>query len=157
MIDFPNAVKIDIPEGEAAIIAHGSEILWQKALKYTLDDFTPGFVNSSTGAVEHNATYPRAIVSPLIALKRGKAYVLNSDLKTNVIDNGVRVRLYDANGKYVTSITNANLNNDYMTMTKDASSVYLARKIAMTAKRDCRIRIMYIDSNYLTTAVFKEV
>lgn len=158
MIDFSNVKSIVIPEGEVSVIARGSEILWKKVSAIcTLADFTSGFVNSSTGAVGHNATYPRAVSSPLISLEQGKIYKLNSDLSTSETNSGVRVRIFDASGSYAMSVTNANMNNAYMTMTDNASSIYIASEITMTPKQDCKIRIMFLDENYVTTAVFKEL
>jgi hypothetical protein len=126
-------------------------------VRYTLEDFVPGFVNSSTGALEQNATYPRAISSPLISLEKGKEYLFTSDLSTSETNAGVRVRIFDASGKYALSVTNSNMNNAYMTMTDNASSVYIASEIGMTAKQDCKVRIMFLDSNYVTEAVFGRV
>ncbi len=123
--------------------------------KYTLVDFAPGFVNSSTGDLEQNDTYPRAISSPLISLEKGKEYLFTSDLATNQTNSGVRVRIYDASGKYALSVTNTNLNNAYMTMTSNNSSVYVATEIGITPKQDCKIRIMFLDNTYVTSAIFK--
>jgi len=156
-MDFSNAESIVIPEGEVVKIVRGSEILWQKPLICTLADFTSGFVNSSTGAVEQNASYPRSIVSPLISLEQGKKYVLTSDLATSVIDNGVRIRVYKDDGSYAFSVTNSNLDSDYMLITKNTSSVYLASEITLEANQDCKIRIMFIDNGYVTEAKFKKM
>lgn len=155
MIDFQNVKSIVIPEGEVAVIARGEEILWEKSSALcTLADFTLGFVTTS-GVVQQNASYPRAIVSPLISLEQGEKYVLTSDLSTTVIDQGVRIRVYAADGTYAMSVTNSNLNNQYLSISDNASTVYLATKITMEAKQDCKIRIMFIDNNYVTTATFK--
>lgn len=156
MIDFSSAKSIVIPEGEVYTIACNGVILWRKVGIYTLENFTLGFVNSSNGAVEQNPSYPKAIVSPLIYLEKGKNYILNSDLSADAVDSGVRIRVYNANGNYDFSVNNNNLNSKYLSISNNKSNVYLATEISMEAKQDCNIRIMFLEPNYLTTAVFKE-
>lgn len=156
MIEFLTAKSIVIPEGEVAKIVRGDQVLWEKDYTIaTLADFMPGFVNSSDGALGQNATYPHAIYSPLMPLEQGKTYAINSDLSINLTDSGVRIRIYKADGSYAMSVTNTSFNNAYTSMTKNTSSIYVAQEITITAKQDCKIRVMFLDSNCLTTATIK--
>lgn len=120
-----------------------------------LKDFVDGFVNSSTGAVAPNSTYPRAISSPLVLFEKGKTYKLTTDLSATKTDDGVRFRIYGTDDTYKMSLGASQITtNGYATFEAldDAgkANFYVAKDILITPKQDFKARIMYIDKNYIS-------
>ena len=121
----------------------------------SLNMFVDGFVNSSTGAVAPNSTYPRAISSPLVLFEKGKTYKLTTDLSATKTDDGVRFRIYGTDDTYKMSLGASQITtNAYATFEAlddlGKANFYVAKDILITPKQDFKARIMYIDSNYIS-------
>lgn len=121
----------------------------------SLNMFVDGFVNSSTGTVAPNSTYPRAISSPLVLFEKGKTYKLTTDLSATKIDDGVRFRIYGTDDTYKMNLGASQITtNAYATFEAldDAgkANLYVAKDILITPKQDFKARIMYLDSNYIS-------
>lgn len=124
----------------------------------TIDDFTAGFVDKTTGEVVTNETYPYSITSPLITLEAGKIYTLTSDYNYVNGKEGVRYRLYGANGDYIMGVDNALSDNDYFALTHNLSNnaYYHANHHTIDVKQTCQVRISYLVSSEITNVKFCE-
>lgn len=134
------------------LVASGDMVV-EKTVILTLDDFTAGFINKNTGAVETNSSFPRAVVSSLVELEQGRTYTLTSDISATTNDTGVRIRIYDTDDAFKLAVDANSLDNNYTSISySDGGSHYYAKTINITPKVDCKIRINYLDTNYVTTA-----
>lgn len=127
-----------------------------------LKDFVEGFVNSSTGVVAPNSTYPRAISSPLVLFEKGKTYKVTSNLSATKTDDGVRFGIYGTDDTYKQSIAASQITtNAYATFEalddSGKANFYVAKDILITPKQDFKTRIMYIDSNYISEFKIEEI
>ena len=128
----------------------------------SLNMFVDGFVNSSTGAVAPNTTYPRAISSPLVLFEKGKTYKITTNLSATKTDDGVRFRIYGTDDTYKMSISAYQITtNAYATFEAlddvGKTNFYVAKDILITPKQDFKARIMYIDSNYISEFKIEEI
>ena len=126
-----------------------------------LKDFVEGFVNSSTGAIASNPTYPRAISSPLVLFEEGKTYKVITDLSATKTDDGVRFRIYGTDDSYKMNLGISQITiNAYATFEAldyaGKANFYVAKEILITPKQDFKARIMYIDSNYVSKFKIEE-
>lgn len=139
------------------------EFKWSINATYLqLKDFVDGFVNSSTGVVAPNSTYPRAISSPLVLFEKGKTYKVTSNLSATKTDDGVRFRIYGTDDTYKQSIGASQITtNAYATFEAldDAgkANFYVAKDVLITPKQDFKTRIMYIDKNYISEFKIEEI
>ena len=138
------------------------EFKWSINVTYLqLKDFVEGFVNSSTGAIAPNPTYPRAISSPLVLFEEGKTYKVITDLSATKTDDGVRFRIYGTDDSYKMSLGASQITtNAYATFEAldyaGKATFYVAKEILITPKQDFKARIMYIDSNYVSKFKIEE-
>lgn len=139
------------------------EFKWSINLTYLqLKHFVEGFVNTSTGAVAPNASYPRAISSPLVLFEKGKTYKITTDLSATQTDDGVRFRIFGTDDTYKQSLGASQIStNAYATFEAldDAgkANFYVAKDVLITPKQDFKARIMYIDKNYISEFRIEEV
>ena len=138
------------------------EFKWSINATYLqLKDFVEGFVNSSTGAIAFNPTYPRAISSPLVLFEKDKFYKITSNLSATKTDDGVRFRIYGTDDSYKMSLGASQITtNAYATFEAldyaGKANFYVAKEILITPKQDFKARIMYIDSNYVSKFKIEE-
>ena len=100
-----------------------------------------GFVNESTGVIEMNYNYPLATYTDLIRLTAGKTYVLKGKNAKVSQSDVFRVRLYDANEKYLASLGwNTNTYN-YLGMYYSLGNL---SEVYITPLRDVYIRVLYL-------------
>lgn len=126
-----------------------------------LKHFEEGFISSSTGAIAPNPTYPRAVSSPLVLFEKDKIYKITSDLSATKTDDGVRFRIYGTDDSYKMSLGASQITtNAYATFEAldyaGKNNFYVAKDILITPKQDFKVRIMYIDSNYVSKFKMEE-
>lgn len=105
-----------------------------------------GFVNSSTGNIEHNASYPLTSYYDFVRLKAGATYKLTCRFRytpADVNDGTLRIRVYDINQRFLGGITDFNGNNQYSLRVK-SDNRYLSDSFTITPISDRYVRIMVI-------------
>lgn len=108
--------------------------------KIIVTDFSDGYINTSTGAIETNYSYYYAKNSDYIKLNAGKTYTINANL-TNSRSLTFFVVYYNENKKFLGTGSAANTYVDrYM------SGAYVS-KMSFKVLKDCYIRfVLYNDS-----------
>lgn len=118
-----------------------------------MSDFTDGFINIDTGAIEQSSNYPNAIYSKMVELKAGKTYVLTNNLSTTEeLGYGIRFRIYHKDKTYAYAARKEDINsNEYVTFTLNSSKAfYITDDVTITPKQDIKIRILFMDKSYVT-------
>ena len=94
-------------------------------------------------------------------LEKGKTYKITSNLSATKTDDGVRFRIYGTDDTYKMSLGASQIEtNAYATFEAldyaGKANFYVAKDILITPKQDFKVRIMYIDSNYISKFKIEE-
>ena len=111
----------------------------------------PGFVNDSTGEPEENLNYPNAGFTDFIKLEKGKNYYLKTENTAHNSGDIFRVRLYDANKKYISSTGWTSNTWYYLSHYTSFGNV---DEYNFTVNHDCYIRVVFY---YSVTASLYEI
>ena len=110
-----------------------------------------GFVNETTGEPGDNLNYPNAGYTDMIKLEQGKNYYFRAENVNNNSGDIFRVRLYDANRKY---ISNAAWNSNTWYYFSHYTNFGNVDDYSFTVNHDCYVRFVFF---YTASASLYEI